>query len=211
MSEMGDNRSGSQFLLDVQARAMREDGVEVAALMGQPGRIGTAFALLMLCLPTLVPLPGPFGVIFGSAMALVAVQMLLAAERLWLPGVILRRKLPKSVVDRLVQFGLPPILRLESVLSSGRLGLLTGKTARIFLGLPILVLSVLIALPIPFGNTLPALAILLIAIALVERDGLVIVLAMGMTCIAGIASYYLISAASGALYAYLPDLTALAL
>jgi hypothetical protein len=57
----------------------------------------------------------------------------------------------------------------------------------------------LIALPIPFGNTLPALAVILIALALANRDGLVVISALVMAAIAGAASYGLVLAAGSLL------------
>jgi hypothetical protein len=87
-------------------------------------------------------------------------------------------------------------LGIESRLQPGRLGVLTGRIARIVLAIPVLLLAVLIALPIPFGNTLPAISIALIAISLAERDGLMIIIAMIVLVAACFACYYLASTAS---------------
>ena len=46
------------------------------------------------------------------------------------------------------------------------------------LGIPIFFLAIAIALPIPFGNILPVLALVIIAAALLERDGLATLMAM---------------------------------
>ncbi|SIR44714.1 Exopolysaccharide synthesis, ExoD [Rhizobium sp. RU35A] len=68
---------------------------------------------------------------------------------------------------------------------------MTGRGARVLLAIPVLFLAVLIALPIPFGNTLPAISIVLIAISLAEQDGLLILLAMVVLVAACFACYYL--------------------
>lgn len=52
------------------------------------------------------------------------------------------------------------------------------------LALPVFCLAVAIALPIPFGNPAPVVALCVIAIGLVERDGLVVLIGLGMTLIA---------------------------
>lgn len=190
---------GSGFLLDVLEAARKGDGISIGELVGRKGRIGIAFTLLVLCLPTLVPLPGPFGMIFGTCLAFVAVQMLWGADRIWMPGFIARRKISLKVVETMVRLGRPWVLRLESFLIAGRLPFLTGKTARMVLALPVLMLAVLISLPIPFGNTVPALAIILIAIALAERDGAVVIASLFVTVAAAVVTYYLVTVAGNVL------------
>ncbi len=41
-----------------------------------------------------------------------------------------------------------------------------------FIGIVIFLMAVIIALPIPFGNTLPGITVLIIALALAQRDDL---------------------------------------
>lgn len=189
---------GSEFMLELLDRARQDKGLELKCVLGREGRIGVAFTLLILALPTVIPLPGPFGFFLGSCLAFVAVQMMAGADRLWLPDFIGCRVLPLKVVEATVSTTRPWVLRFEAWLTPGRLGALTGRKARIVLALPILLLAVLIALPIPFGNTLPALAIVLIAISLAERDGLMVIVAMAACVAACIVSYHLAIAAGSA-------------
>lgn len=189
---------GSDFLLELLDQARKDNGLELRRVLGREGRIGIAFTLLILALPTIIPLPGPFGLFLGTCLAFVAVQMLAGANRLWLPNFIGRRVLPLKVVEATVSATRPWVLRFEAWLTPGRLGALTGRRARIVLALPILLLAVLIALPIPFGNTLPALAIVLIAISLAERDGLMVIVAMAAFAVACVVSYHLAIAAGSA-------------
>ena len=53
-----------------------------------------------------------------------------------------------------------------------RLSLLTSPAVERLLGLVCLVLSLVLVLPIPFGNMLPAFALCVIALGLLERDGI---------------------------------------
>ena len=48
---------------------------------------------------------------------------------------------------------------------------LTGDTPERVIGAFYLVLAVILTLPIPLGNVLPALAISIIALGMIERDG----------------------------------------
>jgi len=49
------------------------------------------------------------------------------------------------------------------------------------LGIPVFLLAVVIALPIPFGNILPVLSLVVLAVALMERDGLVTLIGLLLT------------------------------
>jgi hypothetical protein len=57
-------------------------------------------------------------------------------------------------------------------------------------------LSIIVALPVPFGNTLPGLAIALFSLGMMERDGMTLCLALAVA-LAGVG---LIALASAAIY-----------
>lgn len=61
------------------------------------------------------------------------------------------------------------VRKIEHFVQPGRM--------EIFAGPPVFCLAVAIALPIPFGNLAPVAALCIIAIGLIERDGLVVLLA----------------------------------
>lgn len=54
-----------------------------------------------------------------------------------------------------------------------------------FVGLVCLVLAAILMLPIPLGNTLPALAISLLALGVLERDGVWIAVGLLASVVAG--------------------------
>ncbi len=180
-------------------QARRDNGLAIADLLGNRGRSGLSLTLLALSAAAMVPLPGPFGLVFGSCLMMVAVQMLVGRQRLALPGFIGRRRLPLPVVEAIMATSQPWIARFETRMRAGRLKCLTGGLARFGLSWLVLAMAFLIALPIPFGNTLPALAVILIALALANRDGLVVLSALAMTAVAGAASYGLLLVAGSLL------------
>jgi hypothetical protein len=186
---------GSDYLLELLDTAKTNGGLHIRTILMREGRLGVAVALLMLAIPAVVPVPNPLGPVFGTCLAFIALQMLFGRQTLWLPDFIGRRLLPVKVVEAAVNGTRTTILGIESRLQPGRLGVLTGRIARIVLAIPVLLLAVLIALPIPFGNTLPAISIALIAISLAERDGLMTIIAMIVLVAACFACYYLASTA----------------
>ncbi|MEO5374959.1 MAG: exopolysaccharide biosynthesis protein [Alphaproteobacteria bacterium] len=140
-----------------------------------------AFGLLMLLLafPNIIPSPiiGLSGAL-GVPLALVALQLALGRRRPWLPRWLRRRSMPRTAFAALVGHMVPHLQRVERVLRP-RLPAVSGGTAeRLVAGLCV-VLAVVLALPIPFGNTLPALALSVISLGLIERDGVFILAGAG--------------------------------
>lgn len=141
-------------------------------LLATMGRSSFAFAILFLSLPALTPIPGPFGMFFGSCLAIVSLQIIAGKRAIWLPQILAKKRLSASTVELVVRHTSPLVARVEAILRRDRLKRLTGRKAEILLGVPVFLLAVAVALPIPFGNFLPVAALVVIALGLMERDGL---------------------------------------
>lgn len=142
-----------------------------------------AFGLLMLvfALPNTLPIsiPGVSGVL-GTPILLLAVQLLMGYRRPWLPVWMSRRSFPRASFVRVTDRTVPWLERLERLLRP-RLCALTGRTAERFLiGGAAVVLAAALALPIPFGNTLPALALTFLSLGLLERDGAAVLVGLSI-------------------------------
>ena len=168
----------------VLSRSLKRRAIEVGELVDGLGPEGLGLALLVLTLPALIPLPGPFGMVFGTFVLLVACQMLFGAQRFWLPARLRKLRLSQPMVRTLIARALPWIGRAESVLQENRLHGLTGRVARIACALPILLMSIAIMLPIPLGNLAPALALVFIAIGFAARDGLAVLAGLSTSLLA---------------------------
>jgi len=164
-------------LLEVTTALKRPD-LSVGDVVDELGAEGLGLALLILTLPALIPSPGPFGMVFGSLVALLACQIMIGAERLWLPAGLRRRAAPRKVIRVTVAKALPWIGRAETVLQENRLTVLTGRSARIAFAAPILLMAIAIALPIPLGNFAPAVALIVIALGFIAKDGLAVLIGL---------------------------------
>jgi hypothetical protein len=51
------------------------------------------------------------------------------------------------------------------------------------IGVLLLLLALIVALPIPFGNMIPAIIIVMICLGMIEQDGLVLAISALSTCI----------------------------
>lgn len=147
---------------------------------------GLGLTLLLLTLPALIPLPGPFGMLFGTLVALVTLQLMLGVDRLWLPDALHRRPLPARLLRKVVRGGLSWTALFERALREDRMAWLTGRRARMLLALPLLLMAITIVLPIPLGNVMPALALIAAATGLMVRDGVAVIAALVLAVIATI-------------------------
>lgn len=123
----------------------------------------------------------PTGVIVGTALALLAVQMMAGARRPWLPGRLRALRLPRAIVaagvSRIMavfrRIGLSPRPRLEWAVRAG--------AARMAMSFSLLVSGLVLVLPLPFGNQLPSLAAAAFGLALLRRDGVAALLGHVLT------------------------------
>jgi hypothetical protein len=178
--------------------ALRLDGSEVTVgeITGRLGADATVgWMLLLLAIPSLIPSPGvPIGVFIGIAMAVIAIQLICGFSPLRLPGWLSRRRLAADQVRALASRAQPLLRRLDRALKP-RFAVLTGPWFLRLLGLLVLIHGILIALPIPFGNTAPGFAVLLLALGLIARDGLAVIAGFGVSAIALAVSSVLMASA----------------
>jgi hypothetical protein len=141
---------------------------------------GRAYLLLiiMLVLPFIQPVPLPgLSTPIGFAIVLIALRLSLG-QRPWLPMKIQRIKLPAGFFGKVMTFTERLIGYLEKVLRP-RWAWLTGTALLNQMHAIVVLISaaiLLLPLPIPFSNVLPAWAIFLVACGLLERDGLFVFL-----------------------------------
>lgn len=130
--------------------------------------------LLILALPNLVPIPAPgLSAVLGVPLLLFTFQLMLGYKAPWFPGFIARRHLRCKDIENVCKRVMPYLKKLEIVIKP-RLTLLAKPPADRIIALICVLLSLIIMLPIPFGNALPALAICLFALGILERDGLLV-------------------------------------
>ena len=130
--------------------------------------------ILLLALPSCFPFfPPGFTSVLGAGIALVAVQMVVGRHRAWLPGVLERRSISKERLVRVVERAAPHLRRCEA-LSRPRYFTVTSDIGEQIVGAFILALAVVISVPLPLTNLGPAVAIAVIAVGLIEEDGLIV-------------------------------------
>lgn len=169
----GKPRRLSEDLAAIVQEFQRET-VTLRELIDQLRGRGHVLLILLLALPfsTPVPLPG-LSTPFGLVIALIGLRLALG-QKPWLPARLLDTALPPKLFVNVLAAA-RKILRGFELLLRPRLPWLTGSRTLLQLhALPIFLaaLLLLLPLPVPFSNLLPAFSILLLAAGLLERDGL---------------------------------------
>lgn len=136
--------------------------------------------LFLLAAPNILPMPPGVSGATGVALALLSAQLVIGLRRPWFPGFMLRREVS---TEKFAAIGtrLEPLTRRAEALITRRLDVLTGLVGRRLIGLMCVFLAVVLALPIPFGNVVPAAAIALFALGLLARDGAAVLAGVAAT------------------------------
>lgn len=132
-------------------------------------------AILIFALPNSLPIPGipGFSTITGVPIILLGLQMLLGRRSVWMPRKVSRVRFSGETMSKVLAKALPFVIWLEKYLRP-RLHYVCSPYGERLLGLLLAVLAAIISLPIPLGNFLPGISITLLALGLLERDGLFI-------------------------------------
>jgi hypothetical protein len=132
------------------------------------------FGLLMIIfsLPIIIPLPGITAVI-GIPLMIFAVQMMMGFDVPWLPRWLGNKSIKRSTLATSIEKASPYLRKVERLLHA-RLAFVSSRTGEKIVGLFCLLSAIAITLPIPFGNALPAMAIIIMSLGLLSSDGLII-------------------------------------
>lgn len=141
-----------------------------------------AFAILvvLLGLPNCLPMPPPIPLVCGLLLALVAAQIAAGRHAPWLPSALLSRSIPQAAVERAVGRALPVLQKLERW-SRPRMSFLESALAIRLIGLLLfgLALGLLVAAPV-IGQIPLGIAVCLVGLGLVERDGVLVLIGVAM-------------------------------
>lgn len=164
-------RAGMRALLDELANGDPDDTLALSDVLQDLGRSTFGVLLFMACLPAFLPIPGLAGALSGPLVMLTSVQLLFLMRRPWLPGFIARRGPQRRTVIRFERVTDRALKWLERVVRP-RLGVVVEHPAAVvFTGLQLVLLGLLLSLPIPFTNYAFACLLMVYALALLERDG----------------------------------------
>lgn len=131
------------------------------------------FGLLILVPALINAIPGPhipgFSLPFAIALVILGAQLALGWSSPWVPRRVRRWSVTSAGYARFLGRVLPTIRKVESWLRP-RPSWLTDPIGTKVIGVAVILESVVLALPIPFGNGAIAYALIVLALGLMEED-----------------------------------------
>jgi len=169
--------------------AVRDPVVTLRELLALLGEQGLLVFCGVLAAPFLLPVTVPgMSTVLGLPMLLIGFAVMISRVP-WLPERLLNRSLPAATVRNVLQKVRGWSERFEHLVRPRMLGLSGGRTINAINGM-LLILDVLLLMSplplIPFVNSLPALAVILLCFGMAERDGVVIAISYLVTLISAI-------------------------
>ena len=143
---------------------------------------GPLFFLLGLTI--ILPIGAVPGVpiVIGAVLVILAVQFVFGLKHPWMPGRFRRLSITAKAA-RETERRLGPVLRFMDRFVDARILWIVSRPLRLFAALAIILLS-LAMVPlefVPFGVAVPGAAVAGFGLAIVARDGLVMLIALGFT------------------------------
>lgn len=193
---------GIRTLLAMASQGDGEQHLHIQDVLGGLAQGAFGMFLLLAILPAFIPLPGVAGALSGPLVMLIGGQMLVGLRSPWLPAPIARRGPRRRTLHRFVSKLQRPLTWLDSVLKPRLAITIEPLAARLFTGAQLILLGLLLSLPIPFTNYLFGFQLMLFALALLERDGRLMLL----NWLGGVTAIAFFGISSGQMLTYLTRL-----
>lgn len=163
--------------LDLLVAAAAEQGASVTLGWVLAALHERAFGLflLVLALPCCIPFLYGIPQVVALPLMFVSVQLLIGRRVPWLPGRLAARRVSAPGLAALADRAGPWLRRIEAI-SRPRLTALTRAPFDVFLGAVLVLFSASILVPLPGTNTVPGIAVVGVAMGLLQRDGLLVLL-----------------------------------
>lgn len=169
----------SEVLLDIaNNHELKGKKMSYSSILELFGDRAFGLAILFFALPSALPFSAVPGIslIFSIPIVFFAIQMVVGRRSFWLPNVIARQTIGHETVAKVLRKAAPYIAKIEYFLKP-RLAFMASRFMDVINGLLILILALLLMLPIPFSNFILAGLLILFSLGLIEKDGLIILLA----------------------------------
>ena len=158
-------------LVDTLGPVLGNGQVTVRTLLEAFGDRAFGLFLTLLNLPSVFFAPPALAAVSVVPTALLGGQMVLGRTQPWLPAALLDRAVSPEPLRRVLARAGPWLARLEA-LGRPRLPWAAGGMALRVFGLFAILAALIVLLPVPGTNVLPALSLVVMTVAFARRDGL---------------------------------------
>lgn len=169
-------RTLSQLITDLEA-SLTAETTRVGDLLETFHERGFGFFLLLFALPMSLPVFKPPGMstLFGVPLLWLTGQQILGFHTVWFPETLQNRTISRQTLQGVIRACKPALPFLGRVLRP-RLQFVTSGIASRLIGLCGFLMAASVSLPVPFGNTVPSWGIVLMALGVMSRDGLMVII-----------------------------------
>lgn len=181
--------------LRAASASLQSDRVSLAEMAEAHGPAAQGTLLVLMAAPCLLPVAG-VGTLLGLGLVAVALALWRGHEPVGLPPRVAAMALPRDGAQRVLGL-IAHFYAFASRCSRARLTHLVRTGRCRWTAASVGAMAVLIVLPIPFGNVLPALALTAFGLGMVFRDGAAVllgavfsVLALAFTAALGLAAWH---------------------
>ncbi len=172
-------RTMSRALLWAVCRYRTLDSVPLGRILEDQGQGSFGWSILLFAVVNLLPLPLGSNVVTAIPLLLLTGQMALGFSHVRLPAFISRRQVPRRGFQRVVMRMRPLLRPIEKIIRPRHPQFFTRRAERLIGGV-MFIISAALFLPIPFSGLLSASALLVAAMGLIERDGVVTMIGLAM-------------------------------
>jgi hypothetical protein len=173
----------------------RQAQITLADILELAGERTFGFLLVLLSLPSALPVPAPgYSIPFGILIFLLAIQMVAGRKRPWFPKFFMKRSVTLKHAQQFFKAGLPWLRRLEGLSRPRMSGICTSRTGEVAMGVAIALMAISMMIPLPLTNTFPAIGVFITGFSLIEDDGFIGISGLTVCAIALIVSTVIIGA-----------------
>ncbi len=172
-----------RFSQDIKSLLERlaQQPLSLGDILAETSERGFSLVIALVVLPFLFPIPPGLTGVPGTACLILSIQMAMGRRSPWLPKKIASFKFPRWFALQLLQ-NLKRVTRILEKIVRPRLSRLAESHYIWRLnGLCISWLAILLISPVPMTNPIPTVAILLLAVATLEADGLLMCISYALT------------------------------
>jgi hypothetical protein len=158
------------------AQICQRQEVTIGSLLHELNVYGHMLVCLLFAVPFLLPVPLPgLSTIFGFVIGMASLQVILGKDP-WVPASWRNRKISSDILVKMFEAA-QRVLRRTETLIKPRLGFFAHHPGFVrFNALVVLLTAALLSLPMPPGfNAPPALAIIVLTIGSLEKDGVMVI------------------------------------
>ncbi|MGI5912606.1 MAG: exopolysaccharide biosynthesis protein [Syntrophomonadaceae bacterium] len=182
MRSLSENKTPSQLIRE--AIGNKDSNLTIEDLINSFGSQSFGFMYIIMALPIIIPLPPGIGFIPAALLCIWALQRVLGKTCLWLPKVFSKLEISPKIINKIEVKALPFCEKLEKLFFNSRQTNMLKEVEIRLASLAVVFMSILIMLPTPFLNSIPAVIIILMGLTILNRNRKLLWLNMSFSLLA---------------------------